>query len=89
MSSPIYFVEVIEVNAERMSCIVSALPAILGQGDRYDFTPSPSLAVAFLWEPWDDMRRGMAASSNSTIIDANISCAMSFSTSKFCSRRLS
>lgn len=62
MSSPIYFVEVSELNAERMLCIVSALPAMLGEGDRYDFTPSPSLAVAFLWEPWDHMRRGMVAS---------------------------
>jgi hypothetical protein len=62
MSSPIYFVEVIDLNAAQMSCIVSALPAMLGQGDRYDFTPSPPLAVAFLWKPWDDMRRGMVAS---------------------------
>ena len=62
MSSPIYFVEVIELNTERMSCIVSCTSAILGEGDRYDFTASPSLAVAFLREPWRRMRRGMVAS---------------------------
>src|SRR4051812_10742696 len=62
MSSPIYFVEVIDLAPERMSCIVSCTSAVLGERDRYDFTPSPSLAVAFLWEPWDSMRRGMVAS---------------------------
>jgi hypothetical protein len=62
MSSPIYFVEVIDLSSERMSCIVSCTSAILGERDRYDFSPSPSLAVAFLWEPWDNMRRGMVAS---------------------------
>jgi hypothetical protein len=63
MSSPCYYVEVIDLSTERMSCIVSCTSAIVaGEGDRFDFTASPSLAVAFLWEPWDHMRRGMVAS---------------------------
>lgn len=52
----------IDLTTERMACIVSCTSAILGERDRYDFTPSPSLAVAFLWEPWDQMHRGMVAS---------------------------
>jgi hypothetical protein len=55
-------VEVIDLNAERLSCIVSCTSAIVSEGDSFDFVPSPSLAVAFLWEPWDNMRRGMTAS---------------------------
>lgn len=60
MSSPVYYVEVIGLEPERMRCIVSCTRWVVDDGDRYDFTPSPSLA--FLWEPWDDMRRGMVAS---------------------------
>ena len=62
MSSPCFFVEVMDLNAEQLSCIVSCTSAIVGEGDSFDFVQSPSLAVAFLWELWDNMRRGMIAS---------------------------
>lgn len=46
MSSPIYFVEVIELHAEQMSCIVSALPAMLGEGDRFSSEPMASCVAS-------------------------------------------
>ena len=61
MSSPIYFVEVSDLDAERMSCLVSCTDAIVGEHGWFDFVPSPSLAVSFLWETWDNMRQGMVA----------------------------
>jgi hypothetical protein len=62
MSSPIYFVEIIDMTTEQMLCIVSCTPALVGEGDPYDFFPSRSLATAFLWEPWKHMYDGMVAS---------------------------
>jgi hypothetical protein len=62
MSSPIDFVEVIDLKPERMSCIVNCTSAILGERDRYDFTPHRRSLWAFLWEPWENMHRGMVAS---------------------------
>jgi hypothetical protein len=74
MGSSIYFIEVTNLNCEQMFCSVSCTSAIISAGDQYDFTASPSLALAFLWETWNDMRRGMVESSSGDSMSCDLWC---------------